>query len=448
MTPEELRAHAEAAIQAGADPYAVHRQLNELLAQHAITNGADPVAVGQVLRQQQATLNQQHAPNDEPTGSSFGEKLRAAPHALAAEVAQVISSVPGGKRALAMVTPGGTYEQNRAAIDAATSELPPVSKIGGTLVGAYLTGRIPGLPTNPVTAGAAIGGAGKALSADTMSPLDRLKGTLVGAGEGALVGKATDMATSGIRALAAPRLDANLEARAVAQDAASSPKFDAFRALGDLGPLTPTGVLPNGQPETILDLPLVARALRTVQGESPVLAKLPPTDARVLDAVYKRVGDKAFSAAHGYEPAEALRALRSTIEDAANRAGGSYTDALASYAGPAAEQEAVTLGAKALRNELRPTGTAFRNAPSESPAAFSRWLPTASEGEQQGASEGVLGALKQSMLHEPIKTAAKAMVGMGPLGKAGPLARAAESAMIPQARNSTLAALLATLTGQ
>ena len=228
---------------------------------------------------------------------------------------------------------------------------------------------------------------------------ERAKGTAIAAATGAvpgLVGKAVkgvmrvgELAGAANRSSKAVPFDDNLVSRDAARSASAGPAYDAFRSLGTL-PETPTL-------NKILDLPIVRAAGERIRGTNPDLQNVAPTDARLLASIYEMVGDKAFSAEHTFDPTAARLALHSAIEQAAQKAGGSFSDATRAFAEPSGQMDALTRGKQALRYAAAPRGTPVGNVLEDSPAAFKRWIGgEVSPGEQAAATEGILGELRQS----------------------------------------------------
>lgn len=253
---------------------------------------------------------------------------------------------------------------------------------------------LPFLPANPAAAGALLGGADQALNANpNQSLLERGTRTAVGAGVGGLLGSAADKALTAGRAMLPKALGGvtssaqNVIRRESSRDAAASTGYGAFRKLGDLGQ-TP-------DLQAILDLPVVKTALTTVKGESPTLAKLPDTDAAVLDAVYKRVGNKAFKALHGAETNEARQSLLDAIDAASTPKGVSYANIVGKFKDASKGISAVQRGSDAVKGAgmTLPAGT---NLSKKGADAFAKWATTATPAEKNAAMEGILGALRVS----------------------------------------------------
>lgn len=284
-----------------------------------------------------------------------------------------------------------TFAESRDALDDATGRIPTGERIAGQLAGGALTAGTlaKGLPKiglkTPAKAGAALGAADQALSADDMSGGERIGRTLAGGVIGGGIGKALSLGRTGIKSLRAKDPAENLVERATERAEFSGPLYDKFRNLGDLGP-TP-------KLQAILDLPIVKTALTAVQGESPELARLPATDAKVLDAVYKRVGDKAFRALHGVEPTAARQELGDAIERAANLKGGSYKHALDTFSSASRGMEGVEMGRDLVNNAVSAGGGSTKAALTKSPAAITAKIPKMAPNAKQGLQEGLYGQI-------------------------------------------------------
>lgn len=278
-----------------------------------------------------------------------------------------------------------TFAESRGILDAQTGNIGGKTSAFEHLLGSVAT--LPFLPANPTVAGALLGGANEALSADDESLTERGLKTAVGAGVGAMTGKLLDHAVTAARTAFKPTSAAASNALAKARDDAASASYGAFRKLGDLG-RTP-------DLDAILNLPVVRTAATTVKNESPNLAKLPDTDAAVLDAIYKRIGSKSFRAINGAETTEARTALLDAIEGAANAKGTSYAKIVGAFKDASREIGAVNRGSDMVKG----AGTGLKSSKSfqsSTPEAFASWAENASPAEKAGAVKGILGGLKDS----------------------------------------------------
>ena len=430
----------------------IARQLDDERRRHGIYQGAvappEPSPLQTGLKAVGEAVDQTFGPGMTHAAKT-GLSLLAAPKSAAqhplATAANVAAGVPGVEAAEARarsLVRGQTYADALKDIRAAESSIPPNVRTaervaGGTLAGAAL------LPAaaSPAVQGALFSGANTLLSADPSSVKARLLRTTRDAAIGAGVGKVAEGVVTAGRIKGAPEFDANKIARVEARTEAARPAYESFRKLGDLGS-TP-------KLAAILDLPVIRRAVETVQGESPTLAQLPATDARVLDAVYKRVGNKAFSAAHGYETDEARIALADAIDDAAKAKGGSYAEALAAYREPSKEIAALDLGRAVQRNATRGAGTAPKKVTTESPTAVMEQVATMAPSEQNALKEGILGQAKRNpLLARAGFTRLPLPVPSKSLGTTADLLREMESPATSTGRRAVISAFLASLLGQ
>lgn len=281
------------------------------------------------------------------------------------------------------------YRQSLATLRDATGNIGGATSAAEHVMGGLAT--MPLLPASPAAAGAVLGGADQALNADPdQSLMERAGRTAIGAGAGALIGKTLDNLITTARAKlpsATATSAQNVIRREASRDAAANTGYGAFRKLGDLGS-TP-------ELDDILSLPVVRTAINTVKGESPTLAKLPDTDASVLDAVYKRIGSKAFKAVNGAETNEARQALLDAIDKASTAKGVSYGDIVGAYKTASKGINAVQRGSDMVKGAATPL-KAGRNLDKTSPEAFAQWAKRASPDELDAAKQGILGALKSS----------------------------------------------------
>lgn len=316
------------------------------------------------------------------------ERFRQQVATIPAAIANVSRDIPGAEAAQAAVRSavlGQTYREALQDIRGATEALPaavqlPTRLAGGTLAALAMPGQ---------TAARQAMAYGAAAGLTEASP-DIGVGERVARGAGqALLGgglaKAGEVATTVARATRAPSRASQMLGQARARDVAAEPLYKQFR---ELGPLPETDEL-----KEIMKLPVIRRAIATVKSESPTLQKLQNTDARILDAVYKRIGKKAFASKTGFETGEARTALLDAID---NASGGMYRPAVETFRQGSAELTAIQRGSRALQRAASPSGgTTQQAAMRESPEALVEWAKTASPAEQRRAIGGVLGELKQ-----------------------------------------------------
>ena len=308
---------------------------------------------------------------------------------IAGTFAAPLSQVPGGRALQAAVAGRGDYRRGLEQVDAAIASAPAATRIPAKILGG--TTAMLAMPGSAVMQGARYGVMSGLLNADPDANVsERLKDAAIGGTVGAVAGKAGEALSVGGRALLAPTPGAAQTALKAAAEKAAKPGYDAFRDLGDLGMTKDL--------RTILRLPVVRTALKTVRGESPELATLPSTHAKVLDAIYKRVGNKAFKAAHGFETGEARAALLDAIESAAQAKGGTYAAPVGIFREGMQKVGAVQRGRAAVQNAASTKGGAAGAPLASSPEAFARWAKSATPDELRAASVGILGQARRAGL--------------------------------------------------
>lgn len=317
------------------------------------------------------------------TKSDMVRNALATAAATGRDIPGVEAAQAGGRSLLRGQSYGDALKEIRGAED----ELPTAVRGAARLGGATLATMA--LPGTAAQQGAGYGALSGLLGADPDQRLSyRVGRAAMGGAVGGAVGKVGELAGTALRAKMAPDLDANLVARDAARAAQSAPAYKAFR---DLGTLPETQGLRD-----ILDLPMVQTAIKAVRAESPSLAKAGDTDAALLDAVYKRVGSKAFAAQHNFESSEARDVLASAIEDAAQQRGGSYAAALESYRIPSDQIGAVEKSRNALAEAVSRAKGSMKADLTKSPAALEAWAQQGvTPEEQSGAVEGILGLLNK-----------------------------------------------------
>lgn len=313
--------------------------------------------------------------------------------AIPAAVTNVARQVPGAEPAMALarsVARRQPYGEALSDIRQSVERLPAAVRIPtGMAGGALATAAMPG---KTIARQAAAYGAG--MAAAEASPEVGLAERAVRAPvQGALsgiLGKATDVMGTAIRARTVPTAEQTLLKQRAAQVATSKPKYTTFRELGDLA----DNIVTDEQLENtanIISLPVVRRAIDLVRGESPRLKDLADTDAQVLDAVYKKLGKKAFRA-DGFETAEAKKALGEVMDDLS---GGLYSPATKAFESGAKQIAATERTASMVAAGQRPSKATLKSAQARSMEALPEFLSKASEAERRAAVLGALGELRQ-----------------------------------------------------
>lgn len=283
----------------------------------------------------------------------------------------------------------------------ASTKLPAVLARGGALASRFAQ-------LNPAKAAAVYGAA---MGAGNSTPVTGPEGE-GGAGRGKRMAIDAALSAGGAKALeygsvalksklAQPVVE-NVKARFRQASEMAKPLYDKFRALGDLGD-TPMlrdlvgGVDPvTGDP--VEGLPVIRLVIKQVKGESPKLRKLADTDARVIDAVRKRLGKKAFQAQHGVETADAVHALDAAVADAVQGRSATLAEPVQTFAKGMQGGEAVARGAKVLKYASKPASLPTKNALKFGEAGFKEWAETAAPEQLALAREGIKGQIGASPL--------------------------------------------------
>lgn len=316
------------------------------------------------------------------------ERFRQQMGAIPAAIANVSRDIPGAEALQAgvrSVARGQPYREALGDIRGATEALPAAVSIPTRLAGGIAASTA--MPGSTLARQAMAYGAASGLTEANpdIGPLERA----LRAGGQALLGgavtKTAQAAGTAVRAARTPSRSSIVMAERQARDEAAAPLYEQFKQLGEL-PRTE-------QLDELLQLPVVRRAIRTVKGESAELADLADTDARVLDAVYKRIGNKAFKSATGYETGDTRIALANALDEAS---GGLYGPALAAFREGSQRVGAVVRGGRAFQTAVSPQGAMSEKALTENtPEALMRWMQTATPEQRRLAIQGMLGAASE-----------------------------------------------------
>lgn len=332
------------------------------------------------------------------------EDIKSLPLKATQAAAVPMQAVPGGEAVQAFVRSLSSrrpYAEELQNLRRETAALPtavrlPLQAVGAGAAAAALPGSM----------AAQQAGYGALMGATEASPDvgigERAFLSAAQAGTGYMLGKVLGNAGTATKVATTPTRAELLLKEQSKQSAAADPLYKEFRSLGEL-PMTP-------ELENILNLPIVRQAANAIKRESPVKAKLPITDAEMLDAIYKRIGNKAFTAKFNYEPDEARIALKQAIDDAS---GGAYSPAVEAFEAGAKRMEAVQRGARAGR----PAAESMRSAIEESPEALREWAKTASPDEVALAAKGLVSGLRERGmfgLRNPKQQVTEGMFTRGP----------------------------------
>ncbi len=333
----------------------------------------------------------------------------------AAHVLNIAQGIPGVERLEAgagAIGNGIPYAQSLAALRSVTGGIDPkvaaAERFGGSLV------TLPFLPANPMVAGAALGGADQALSADQKSLGDRALGTAGGAAVGGVLGKVLDLGVTGVRSMFAKTPAANLLKREAAREAQGAVDYPKALAEGVGKPVPP-------RVQAFLAEPDIAKIVDGLQG-TDAFKGVAPEDPRLIHKVYQVLSDQQAQIEKGLDvpdPSKAnlgrvkladviskkqrlLSAL--SVPESVNTPSGivnyqpmmpSYRGAVDNFATHSAGMDAVTTGAQALKT-AKGGSPSIRSLLESTPEAFAQWAKLASPEERQAAAQGILGELKTS----------------------------------------------------
>jgi hypothetical protein len=322
------------------------------------------------------------------------EAMRGAAEAIPAAIANVSRDIPGAEAAQAFarsLVRRQPYAEALQDIRGATASLPASVRVPTRLAGGMLaTAAAPG--STLARQGAAYGAAmGLTEASPEVGVAERVTRGAGQAAFGAAVGKATDVLGTVGRARATPTAESTLLRQEARRAAEAGPKYETFRKMGDLAENISTPEQME-RTVTILELPVVRRAINLVKEESPRLSKLADTDAQVLDAVYKRIGNRSFRSQMGYETGEAADELLAVMDDLS---GGAYSPAVGAYRRGSQEIAATERGAGMISAGPRPSRATLESAVEQSVEGMPKWLERASPEERLAALRGVLGELRQ-----------------------------------------------------
>lgn len=329
----------------------------------------------------------------------------------------LLSSLPGAEMAAGVVEKlqGGEYQRGRQAFVAkreeAKEKLGPVARTVATMGGEalpYLVGGPATIMGRALMAGTigAIRGVSKAglEEAEAPSAIETLKEAGTEAAKEVALEKVGNLVGIAAKAARTPTRSAILASQKAARAAESGPAYQAFREMGQL-PVT------DGLRD-VFQTPAVQKALSSVLEESTELRKLPLTDAKVLDAVYKRIGSKTWARSQNFQELKETRtALLEAINDAAvqkaTAKAGSDPQAIAAllstpYKTPV---EAYARGSELIQSTLRGTkglrtaargGMASERALMEyGPTQLAQWARTATPEQREAAIQGVFSQMRE-----------------------------------------------------
>lgn len=246
--------------------------------------------------------------------------------------------------------------------------------------------------------GATFSGGQRALAPENPTDITgRVLGTLGHAAIGATVPVAIETGLrvpsifgAAVESKFAPRVDANVNARLAARDAAADPAFRKFEALGEL-PLTDESGAPNSL-SSVMSNPVIRKAIASAKQDIN-LQDLPDNHAAVLKEARSNVSNRAWLKDNGFQAGGTARAFTDAIESAANQVGGSIKAATVPFGEASQQARDVYTGRNVLRNQIS-GNTPVNKVRTESPAAFTdKMAGDVPVANREAAAEGILGEL-------------------------------------------------------
>lgn len=324
------------------------------------------------------------------------------------------------------------YQTSLNAVRSLTGEIDPGVSGMEKFVGSLAT--LPFLPANPAAAGAALGGLDRLLNADPVeSATGRAVSTAAGAGAGALLGKLTDMAVTAGRSVFAAKPAANLLAKQAERAAAAKRLYSAALAEGK-------GTTGTQAIQSFLAEPDVAEIVAELQQTRPFQG-VASNSPEMLDAVYKTLADRSAQIKKGLEAVSPTRpnigrfreqdvgAAKEQALTAFDTSMPSYRKAVDDFAKRSKELDAIRRGYEATIKKAANAAPSAKQLTRSTPEAFAEWAGTAKPMELGGASQGILGAVKQELLADPFLSLHSR--GRGAASAAGSLLRVAQPNQLP-----------------
>lgn len=395
-----------------------------------------PVAAppaGPSVRPDASSALARNRPN--PTGdlqaatANPGKQGRYVSNVVASHLLNTLQGVPGMEAAEAGIGAAVTpmdYSQSLGAlrnrIQRDVGPAASLEKIAGTA-------PLGLIKASPAILGAGLGAADRLLQADPDAGIGKRVGEgAVGAVVGGTIGKLSDMATQGVRALATKNPAKQLVQLQADRAASAKQLYGAAIAEGNQNGATSAVRSFLAEPDIA---PIVSEISASRQG-----ATIAPDSPEMVDLVYKELSDQAGNLkkalgtvnprstnSRQFQAREVGKAQQAAIK-AMNTPGvsgqammPSYEKAVQDYADRSAEIEALKRGYGALRNQMAPTLTAPNSLGRTDDVGFSEWAKTASPGELLRASQGIRGGVSDAAglpgkTFGPLRRAASASGGL------------------------------------
>lgn len=290
-----------------------------------------------------------------------------------------------------------SFEESRDALRSVTDNVPAPIKLAAQAP--MLVKSAAALALTPAKAGAAVGAADQALSADDMSMGERAARTATGGVVGGAVGKALETGGTIAQAYRAPALEANIMARETANKAAARPVYQrAFQEAGASGVAGPATSI-----QSVLANPEMATYVKLARSSGG-----PLSDGETMHRTFKLLSKETTSLkqqlAKEYDAAkelklERLNELKASLLAAADETMPSYRKAVQQFAEGKGEVRAVKTGKTAASRAISKTSSAHPET--QSAEALTQRIMRLPENERKAAIQGMLGRLRETIGMQP-----------------------------------------------
>lgn len=278
------------------------------------------------------------------------------------------------------------------------SEIRTTAKIMGSGLALPLVAGL-----TPLKAGAAIGGADQALSADDMSMGTRLARTAAGAAAGGAAGKVVETGVLAARAGLSPNPGASALARQDAMGVADNAAYGAAeREAAAAGGSHPAIANALNQPTVA---PFAKAVRQTEQFANADDATILAETYKLMSETQRRLGrtmvnSEDYRAGSSLQKAELVIAKKNLLDAADNIMPG-FRKAVEQHAKMAGEADALAQGAQTTRRLVMKNSGNTAKLTRQSPEAFSRRIEKMTPEEKKAAIQGMLGELKTRIGLQP-----------------------------------------------
>lgn len=321
-------------------------------------------------------------------------------------VARDIPGVEAAQAGIRSLIQRQPYGEALGDIRSAQAEVNPVSRTGLRLIGGGVSAAA--LPGSPAMQGARYGGLLNIASADPDKTVgERALTGATGAVGGGLLGKAGDVAATGLRALRAPNFVKATRALEAQRSQATAPLYAQAEREGVQSAMTPV----TPQLRNVLDESDISGIVGELQTQRQFRG-LPENDPRMLDAVYKALSDierQLQNPLNAMNPTRVntgrfnvanVQAAKRQLLDAMSEGAGApmptYRGAVQEYAAQSAPIDAMSEGFQAMRTAMGAGGSPD-NLLNKGPEALGDMLRGAAPEVVEAARTGALGGIKRSV---------------------------------------------------